>query len=111
MQAELLKRTQKLREQATVLEAENKAIPVSEIIKDFLYLGGEIDAANISDLTSRGVTHVLNCTVEVKVEYPETITIHRIPVYDYPDQNISQYFQEAFDFIGKHFAGGDFSSE
>ena len=68
----------------------------------FLYLGNQHDAADLNTLRSLGVTRVLNVTSHLP-GYHEAcgITYKQLPASDSGHQNLKQYFEEAFDFIGE----------
>ena len=67
----------------------------------FLYLGNERDAADMNRLAKLKVTHVLNVTSHSPCHYEkEGILYKRLPASDSGQQNLAQYFKEAFEFIG-----------
>ncbi|KAG8227280.1 hypothetical protein J437_LFUL014533 [Ladona fulva] len=68
----------------------------------FLYLGNERDAADLHLLRSLGVTRVLNVTAHLPGFHQGSgITYKRLPATDSGQQNLKQYFEEAFQFIVK----------
>lgn len=84
-------------------------------ITPYLYLGNELDAKNVQKLTQLGVLYILNVTKNIPFyDQPTTTTtcssssssnsskfvFKRIPVNDCLNQNLKEYFEEAFDFIG-----------
>lgn len=75
--------------------------PASRVLP-FLYLGNSRDAADLSRLRDLGTTCVLNVTSQLS-GYHEAcgITYKQIPATDSGQQNLKQYFEEAFDFIGE----------
>lgn len=75
--------------------------PASRVLP-FLYLGNSKNAADLSCLQDLGTTCVLNVTPQLG-GYHETcgITYKQIPATDNGHQNLKQYFEEAFEFIGK----------
>lgn len=75
--------------------------PASRVLP-FLYLGNGRDAADLQLLRGLGVTRVLNVTSQLPGYHEERgITYRQIPASDSGHQNLKQYFEEAFDFIGK----------
>lgn len=75
--------------------------PASRVLP-FLYLGNGRDAADLQLLRALGATRVLNVTSQLPGYHEERgITYRQIPASDSGHQNLKQYFEEAFDFIGK----------
>ena len=93
-------------------------------ITPYLYLGNEMDAMNVTRLMQHGVYYILNVTKNVPFyehssqqqqptnnadDSTTTTTTNnaskfvfkRIPVNDCISQNLKDYFDEAFEFIGK----------
>lgn len=76
--------------------------PASRVLP-FLYLGNSRDAADLSCLKTLGTTCVLNVTSQLPGYHHSCgITYKQIPATDSGHQNLKQYFEEAFDFIGKN---------
>ncbi|XP_074654270.1 dual specificity protein phosphatase 10-like isoform X2 [Tubulanus polymorphus] len=66
----------------------------------FLYLGNERDAANKNLLDDLKITYVLNVTSHIPGHFEnQGITYKRLPATDSGQQNLKQYFEEAFSFI------------
>lgn len=77
--------------------------PASRVLP-FLYLGNSRDAADLTCLKTLGTTCVLNVTSQLPGYHQSCgITYKQIPASDSGHQNLKQYFEEAFDFIGKYF--------
>ncbi|XP_037072878.1 dual specificity protein phosphatase 10-like [Pollicipes pollicipes] len=73
--------------------------PVTEILP-FLYVGSQQDAKDLVGLKSCGITRVLNVTAHVPGYHQEQgISYKTLPAADSGQQNISQYFDEAVEFI------------
>ncbi|KAF2884024.1 hypothetical protein ILUMI_22142 [Ignelater luminosus] len=73
--------------------------PASRVLP-FLYLGNSRDAADLSCLQDLGTTCVLNVTSQLPGYHEECgITYKQIPATDSGQQNLKQYFEEAFEFI------------
>jgi len=71
----------------------------SEILP-FLYLGGERNASNKTELTLRThITHILNVAWEVANFYPDLFIYQNYSISDYSDQNISEILDDAVLFI------------
>lgn len=79
--------------------------PASRVLP-FLYLGNSKDAADLTCLQDLGTTCVLNVTSQLP-GYHEAcgITYKQIPASDSGHQNLKQYFEEAFEFIGESSRG------
>jgi hypothetical protein len=79
-------------------------------ILPFLFLGNESDASDIVKLESLGITHILSITnnpfhfppMAKSNEEPPCLKRKNLPAADSCKQNILQYFNEAFDFIGEY---------
>lgn len=75
--------------------------PASRVLP-FLYLGNSKDAADLACLQDLGTTCVLNVTSQLPGYHEKCgITYKQIPASDSGHQNLKQYFEEAFEFIGK----------
>lgn len=75
--------------------------PASRVLP-FLYLGNGKDAANLQLLQALGITRVLSVTSQLPGYHEERgITYRQIPASDSCHQNLKQYFEETYDFIGK----------
>lgn len=74
-------------------------------IMPYLYLGNESDSNNHEMLKSEGITHILNVTRNIpfhlEAAHAGEYVFKRISVNDALDQNLMQFFDEAFDFIEK----------
>lgn len=79
-------------------------IPVGGLCMNYncaIFLGNERDAANRETLRDLGVTHVLNATSHLPLHFlDDGITYKRLPASDSANQNLKQYFNDAFQFIG-----------
>ena len=89
----------------SVQELERKK-PVREIcmtaVLPFLFLGCESDASDLLKLKEMNINYVLNVTPDIPGEGTvNNIHYKRIPAKDSFDQNLKQYFEESFQFIGK----------
>jgi protein-tyrosine phosphatase len=74
-------------------------VNITEIIPKFLYLGNQMNSENLELLKSLKITHILNCTNNIKNLFPNDFKYHRIPIYDDYDQQIDKYFEESIKFI------------
>jgi len=65
-------------------------------------VGNERDAGDRSLLARLGITHVINVTSHVPLYFEANgVKYLRIPAADSGNQNLKQYFNDAFQFIGK----------
>jgi len=72
-------------------------------ILPFLFLGNERDA-DLKRLEELDITYVLNVTSQLPDCCEKSgIKYKRLPAADSYHQNLKQYFEEAFHFIGKYF--------
>ena len=71
----------------------------SSQIADFLFLGSEWNAANRSELSVNGITHILNITKEIDNFYPAEFNYKNILLYDVPESDLLQHWDETYKFI------------
>lgn len=65
--------------------------------------GNERDASNAELLRELGITHILNVTAHLPTVFEnEGLVYKRLPASDSCYQNLTQYFHEAFSFIGMY---------
>ncbi|XP_789413.2 dual specificity protein phosphatase 10 [Strongylocentrotus purpuratus] len=78
----------------------SEGIPMTQILPH-LYVGNEVDAANIDALRLHGISHVLNVTNSVPCfhEGESAMRYMRIPVRDNGLINLRMHFQAALEFI------------
>lgn len=71
-------------------------------ILPFLYLGNEHDAQDINLLQRFNIGYILNVTTHLPLYHYDTglFIYKRLPATDSNKQNLRQYFEEAFEFIG-----------
>ena len=67
-------------------------------ITDTLYLSGA-SAITANRLRAIGITHVINCTIDVPDVYIDNIDVVRIPLDDSPSSKLLPYFDKAADRI------------
>lgn len=79
-------------------EAGLDTAPASRVLP-FLYLGSARDAADNECMNRLGISRVLNVSCQAP-QHPNVTTKH-LPADDSGHQNLKQYFEEAFQFIGK----------
>lgn len=74
--------------------------PMARILP-YLYVGGERDAADASELKLHGINYILNVTNKIPCfhEGNTNFTYLRIPVRDNGSENLLLYFDKAFQFI------------
>jgi len=71
----------------------------SEIIKNFLYLGGKENAEVLDQLKNLKITHIVNMAVELDDFYPHQYKYYRANLEDRYYANIHEHFQPIIDFI------------
>jgi len=71
----------------------------NEILDDFLYLGNHSDSCNKMHLYQLGIRYILNCASELDNAHPQEFKYLRCIINDYDDEDITQHFQAAFDFM------------
>lgn len=81
-------------------DVENAAI---SSILPFLFLGNERDAQDLDLLLRLNIGFVVNVTTHLPLYHLDTGLIHykRLPATDNSKQNLRQYFEEVFEFIGE----------
>lgn len=86
-------------ESAMTPDAENAV--VSPILP-FLYLGNERDAQDLDLLRHLNIGYVVNVTTHLPLYHVNSgLRYKRLPATDNSKQNLRQYFEEVFEFIGK----------
>ncbi|RWS25988.1 dual specificity protein phosphatase 10-like isoform X2 [Leptotrombidium deliense] len=82
------------------MEKVPKNEPLTSILP-FLYLGNAKDALDCEVLHKLGITYILNVTTHLPTPLcPHgSIRNKRLPLIDSDQQNVKQYFKEAFEFI------------
>ncbi|KAK5575337.1 hypothetical protein RB653_010595 [Dictyostelium firmibasis] len=71
----------------------------SEIIKDFLYLGGAENAGSRQQLINLKITHIVNMAGELDDIYPHLYKYYRANLDDRPKANIYEHFEPVIEFI------------
>lgn len=71
-------------------------------ILPFLYLGNERDAQNLDQMLRMNIGYILNVTTHLPLYHYDLglIRYKRLPATDSNKQNLQQYFEEAFEFVG-----------
>lgn len=72
-------------------------------ILPFLFLGNERDAQDLDLLLRLNIGFVVNVTTHLPLYHLDTglVRYKRLPATDNSKQNLRQYFEEVFEFIGK----------
>lgn len=72
-------------------------------ILPFLYLGNEQDAQDLDAMQRLNIGYVINVTTHLPLFHYEKglLSYKRLPATDSNKQNLRQYFEEAFEFIGE----------
>lgn len=88
---------------------------ISTILTNQLYLSNYIGASNLEGLKQNKITHIINITDTIENYFEDEIDINSNPLFKYlkiaiPDAlniNITDYFQQAFDFIDNAITTGN----
>lgn len=64
-----------------------------------LYLSGDMMARNRELLRQKNITHILNLTTTIPNKFEPELKYLKITIFDFESQNISQFFNETFEFI------------
>lgn len=71
-------------------------------IFEWLFLGGERNSSNFTELTKRtNIKYILNAANECHNHFPEHFEYHRVTAEDTVEFNILQHFEECINFIKK----------
>lgn len=80
-------------------DAENAVVSA---ILPFLYLGNERDAQDLDLLLHLNIGYVVNVTTHLPLYHLKSgLHYKRLPATDNSKQNLRQYFEEVFEFIGE----------
>lgn len=73
-------------------------------ILPFLFLGNEQDAQDVDTMQRLNIGYVINVTTHLPLYHYERglFNYKRLPATDSNKQNLRQYFEEAFEFIGNY---------
>lgn len=81
-------------------DAENAVISP---ILPFLFLGNERDAQDLDLLMRLNIGYVVNVTTHLPLYHVKSgLRYKRLPATDNSKQNLRQYFEEVFEFIGEN---------
>ncbi|QDT46016.1 Dual specificity phosphatase, catalytic domain [Symmachiella dynata] len=67
-------------------------------ITDRLFLGTFEDGKSLQTLDSAGITHIVNCAVELPCEFPDRFNYLHLALHD-PDQGLGDRIAESMSFI------------
>jgi len=73
---------------------------MSTVIEDFLYLGSISDACTPAILNQLKITHLINLSL-TRIILDQSFELLHLPLYDTLDENLTNYFQQANEFIEK----------
>jgi protein-tyrosine phosphatase len=73
---------------------------MSTVISDFLYLGSLNDVCTPSILNELKITHLINLSL-TRIILDQSFELLHLPLNDSLDENITNYFQQANQFIEK----------
>ncbi|XP_063714994.1 dual specificity protein phosphatase 19-like [Symsagittifera roscoffensis] len=68
-------------------------------LKPYLFVGSEDLSRNLEKLKEIGITHVLNLATYCPNSFPDDFTYLQIKIFDMPEKDIQQHFQNIIDFI------------
>lgn len=71
-----------------------------------IYIGSIGSAMSKNKLQEIGITHILCVADNISPIFPEDFTYKIIKILDSPDVNITEYFQECFEYINTALANG-----
>jgi hypothetical protein len=79
-------------------------------ILPFLFLGNEQDAQDLDTMQRLNIGYVINVTTHLPLYHYEKglFNYKRLPATDSNKQNLRQYFEEAFEFIGNYLLRASF---
>ena len=86
---------------STTLTMSNKLESSINQILPRLYLGDDFIARNLNFLREKKITHILNLTINIPNKFEPEIVYLKLTIFDYESQNISQFFDEAIEFISE----------
>ena len=70
-------------------------------INDFIYLGSEWNASNKEELKKNNVGYILNISKEIDNFFPDEFIYKKLRLYDIPESDLLQYWEETFKFINE----------
>ena len=76
----------------------NQGYSLDKISKN-LFIGDYFASINLKLLSSLGITHILVCGYELTCRFPARFKYLHLRIDDTPNQQISQFFAESFDFV------------
>lgn len=74
-------------------------------ILPWLLIGRKELSFNLQKLLRLGITHILNCTIDVPNSFPAQFVYQRIPINDSMESDFGKFFPVALEFIGRVAAG------
>merc|ERR1712226_393829 len=76
-------------------------------LKPYLFVGSEDLSRNKDKLKEIGITHIINLATYCPNSFPDDFTYLQIKIFDMPEKDIKQHFQQIIDFIeGGRTSGG-----
>eukprot|EP01060_Flectonema_neradi_P006689 TRINITY_DN14575_c0_g1_i1.p1 TRINITY_DN14575_c0_g1~~TRINITY_DN14575_c0_g1_i1.p1 ORF type:complete len:188 (+),score=15.47 TRINITY_DN14575_c0_g1_i1:50-613(+) len=77
----------------------------TNVLGDWLFMGGAGDAENQREIEKHGITHIVNTAME-DGNYKGTIKLHRLRIKDCTTSKIADHFSSVIDFIETAHAEG-----
>ena len=75
-------------------------------INQFLFLGSVYHATTEKCLKENQIGHILNVSQDTRCHFQDTIHYKNLPVYDTCEEDITEIFQQAFDYLDQVKASG-----
>ena len=78
---------------------EQQNIVSPQLIVDNIYIGDYGDSKDLNKLKELKISHILICGKGLKKFFPEDFIYRQILIDDIENEDISQFFEESFNFV------------